>query len=94
MQLELDTMLHEFEQQMILHRLKSQTSFLRLAVTATLEAVEELVHLRPAKGLDALLEIRSRKARDLEAELAAPGHEVAFISSARQRFASKNASAL
>jgi hypothetical protein len=49
---------------------------------------EELIHGRPRKALESLIEFRKVKADRLEAELMAPGREAAFIYEASRRFGS------
>jgi hypothetical protein len=63
------------------HRPAVLTLFLSFA-----GAIEELVHLRPRKSIDALLEFKKLKADDRDAELKAPGRETAFIYEARRNF--------
>ena len=78
--------LADYEDHMRLANLRAKTSAARLVLAATLGVVEELVHLRPLKALDAVFEYRTLKADRLEAELTSPGHEFALIHDARQRF--------
>ncbi len=85
-ELELETMLHEFRQHLRVHRLKAQESTLRTVLSIPLGVAEELVHLRPQKAVDALFAVRERRAMRLESRLTAPGHEVAFIDAAWEHF--------
>jgi hypothetical protein len=49
-------------------------------------AVEELLHFRPRKATESLLDFRKAKADRLELELAAPGREFALIYDAHKQF--------
>lgn len=83
---ELDSMLHDFRAHMDLADMRSTDSALRLVLAVPLEVAQELLHLRPKAALDALAGVRARKAERLEAELNAPGHEVAYLRSVERRF--------
>jgi hypothetical protein len=85
-ELELETLLHDFRRHMELHRLRSRNGALRAAIAVPLGFAEELMHLRPRRAADALFAVRDRRAARLEAELTAPGHEVAYIETATQHF--------
>lgn len=84
--LEIDTMLHDFHSHMLPVRKKNNTSVLRALVTIPLGVTEELLHLRPKGALYLVFDIRDRKANLLEAEVGAPGHEVALLDAAERRF--------
>lgn len=86
--LELDSMLHDFTQHMNLADMRAKDSMLHLLVGIPLEIAQELLHLRPKAAADALFSVKARRADRLEAELSAPGHEVAYLRSAARRFAS------
>jgi hypothetical protein len=86
--LELASMLHDFTQHMNLADMRAKDSMLQLLVGIPLEIAQELLHLRPKAAVDALFSVKARKADRLEAELSAPGHEVAFLRSAARRFPS------
>jgi hypothetical protein len=83
--LELDEMLHEFRRHMKAHRLKTREGAIRTLISVPLAVIEDLLHGKPASAFNAV-SWTSRKAARLEAELAAPGHEVAFIESVWDRF--------
>lgn len=53
-EVELETMLHEFRQHLRVHRLKSRDSTLRTVLSIPLGVVEECLHLRPQRAVDAL----------------------------------------
>ena len=83
--LELDEMLHEFRRHMKAHRLKTRQGTIRTLISVPLAVIEDLLHGKPASAFNAV-SWTSRKAARLEAELTAPGHEVAFIESVWDRF--------
>jgi hypothetical protein len=83
--LELDEMLHTFRRHMKVHRLRAKETAFRTIIAVPFAIVEDLLHGKPKSALDAV-SWTSRRAARLEAELNAPGHELAFIESARKRF--------
>ncbi len=87
LELEVESMLHDFGRHMELADMRGSTSALQLAVSIPLQIVEELLHLRPRAALGAAFAVRDRRADRLEAELSAPGSELAYLHTARHRFA-------
>ena len=84
--LEVDSMLNDFQQHMRAADMRATESGLRVAVEIPLEIAEAVLHARPKKALDAAFGLQIRKAEKLEAELAAPGHELSFLRTAARRF--------
>jgi hypothetical protein len=85
--LELQVLLDEYEQYMRLQRMKINRGILETLVTATLEVLEHLAHAKFASAADAIFAASRRRLQLLEAEMTAPGREVAYVSAARSRFA-------
>lgn len=83
---EIVSLLHDFTQHMRLADMRHGQGVLRVLVGSTVEAIEELLHLRPKKAMDALFGIADRSADRLEAELSAPGHEFAYLYRAERQF--------
>jgi len=84
--LNLEDALSSYQDHMKLADMRSRTSALRVLVDASLGVVEELVHLSPRGALNAVFEYRKLRADRFEAELKAPGGEVAYIYDAEQQF--------
>ena len=84
--LDLETALHEFSQYMKIQKMKSKTSTIRTVFSIPLGIIEEIAHLRPRGALEVVLTTADRKAQRLESELAAPGHQLAILYEAQDRF--------
>lgn len=69
------------------HRLKFQMGWAELILTTTATAAEELIHLRPGSAAKELFGLKRNKLELTQAELKAPGSEVAYILKAGQHFA-------
>jgi len=84
---ELDWLLNEYEEHMRLHEMKITRGVFETLITVTAEAAEDLVKVRWGKLAKSLFTLSNRKIELLEAELKAPGREIAYISHARKTFA-------
>lgn len=88
---EIEALLEEYEQHMRLHRLKVNFVALATMLVAGVEAIDDLIKGKLASFMKPALELslvlRYRKWDLLNAELSAPNRELAFLSSARRRFA-------
>jgi len=82
----LEWLLHEYEQHMKFHRMKTNASTLETILVTTGEIAEDLVKFKFGKLAKLPFSIRQRKLALLEGELKAPGREVAFISKAQETF--------
>jgi hypothetical protein len=81
---ELADAVYTYEKHMSLKHLRHRKGVVRTIVGTTLEVVENLAHFKPKAAFDAFFEISDRKVELEEAELTAPGRELAFIAKARQ----------
>jgi hypothetical protein len=86
LELELHTMLHDFQRHMAVADMRATDGALQLAISIPLGIAEELLHLRPKAAVDAAFAFRQSRAKRLEAELKAPGNEIAYLHTAAQRF--------
>jgi hypothetical protein len=82
----LEWLLHEYQQHMRLHRMKTNASTLETIIVTGAEIAENLVKLQFGKLAKVLFSIRQRKIALLEGELKTPGKEIAFISKAQETF--------
>jgi hypothetical protein len=81
---ELEYAVHTYQEYMRIKRLKYRSGVLRAVVGASFEVVENLARFKPKAAFDALFTVRDQQVALMEAELAAPGRELAFIAKARQ----------
>jgi hypothetical protein len=83
---ELEWLLQEYERHLALHRMKSSQGLIETVVTTTAEVAEDLVKLRLGELAKLGFAWKRRQLALQEAELKAPGREVAYIAKARQLF--------
>ena len=83
---ELCGMLAEYNQYMALQHKYFSRGRLEIVATAAAEVLENAVRLRLSKAMETLFGLSRAELRLLDAELKAPGREVAFIAAARDRF--------
>ena len=88
--LELKELLYQYEQHMELHSIKYRRGVLQTVTTVLGDSLEHLSRFRPGKAASALFAIRDDQVRLLEAEMAAPGREVAYVLQASKRFGGRN----
>ena len=84
---ELDYLLNEYERYMQLHHIKVNKGFLETVVTVTGEVLEHIAKLRFGALAKVPFAVRARHIALREAELTAPGREVAYITRVRSEFA-------
>ncbi|MGH9966407.1 MAG: hypothetical protein ACREBG_01030 [Pyrinomonadaceae bacterium] len=82
----LEYLMYQYDQHMKLHKLKTNPYTLETAVVAVPEFLENLVNFRWGKIAKGLFAFKHRRIALMEAELTAPGSEIAYIMKARQRF--------
>lgn len=83
----LGALISQYDQHMKVHRIKANRGALESFVVTTFEFLEDLVHLKFGKAAAGLFTLQRSKIALMEAELAAPGRDVAFVSHARDAFA-------
>ena len=81
---ELEWLQNEYQTHMRLHKIKSDTGALEVIVKAPLELLENLVTLKFSKMVDPLFAIKKRQISLMEAELSAPGREIAYLVKAKE----------
>lgn len=79
-------LLDDYTEHMKLHHLKYDLGTVEMVVTTGAEVLEGLLRFKPTKIVSALFSFGKRELDLKEAELRAPGREVAFIYKARQEF--------
>jgi len=78
-------MLHDFRRHMKAYGMRAgQDSFMWAILSTPLDALDEA--FKPGTAIRKLFSFRARRGTRLEAELGAPGHEVAYIASSHNRF--------
>lgn len=85
----LEYLLNKYERHMELHSMKFQRSKLELVVTSSLEILENLARLKLSKIAKTLFSFRESEIALLEAELQAPGNELAYIGKIKSQFGQK-----
>lgn len=84
---ELLELLHEYEAQMRLHRMKVSTGVAETILTASGELLDGLLRFRWSRAATALFAVRRRRIELLEAERTSTGRELAYIIDSRKAFA-------
>lgn len=85
---ELEWLMNEFQSHMKLHKMKANTETLEVMVKAPLEIIENLIKLKLSKIPEPLFALKKRQINLMEAELNAPGREMAYIIKTRDTFQS------
>lgn len=80
------TLNDQYREHMRMHRMKHHNSVLRTLVTIPLDIAEQLAHLKFKAAFEATLALQQRRLALTEAELAAPGRDVAYIVRAQDAF--------
>lgn len=83
---ELEWLINEFQSHMKLHKIKATTETIETVIKAPLEIIENLIKLKWSKIPDPFFAIKKRQISLMEAELNAPGREIAYIIKARESF--------
>ncbi len=85
----LEHLISQYQRHLKLHRMKTNTGTLETIVTTGAEVLGDLASFKWGKAAETLFSLRRRKVALLEAELTAPGNEVAYILKARETFIEK-----
>jgi len=78
--------LNEYRKAMKLHNLKAGNSFMEVYVLPAIELIEDIAKFNWAKIAKGALSVKKRQIDLMEAEMKAPGREVAYIYDAQKRF--------
>jgi hypothetical protein len=84
---EVEALLHNYERHMRVHKMKCDPGVLETIVTMAPTLVQNMLTLKFGEAAKALFTAKHRKIALLEAELTAPGKELAYISQAANEFA-------
>ncbi len=85
---EIEWLTNEFQSHMKIHKMKANTEALEIIIKTPLETIENLLKLNFSKISDPLFAIKKRQINLMEAELNAPGREMAYIIKASDTFQS------
>lgn len=85
----LASLLAKYEKHMKIHKMKVNRSTLQTIVVTSAELLEDLIKFKWGKAAKLLFSLQERKISLLEAELKAPGVEVAYLSKTRDQFGAK-----
>jgi hypothetical protein len=83
---QLESALFDYEAYMHLHKMKTTRGKIESIVMTTAEVGESLALLKFSTAAKMMFDIRSREVELMEAEMKAPGREVAYLSMIRKRF--------
>jgi hypothetical protein len=86
--IELETSLNEYRDHMKVHKIKAKQGVFRTVIATGLDVLADLTTFKWGKAADLLFSLNERKIQLMEAELHAPGKELAYFVSAEDRFAS------
>jgi hypothetical protein len=83
---EFASMMDSYREHMRIHKMKTKRSAAETMITSFAGFVEDLSKLRFKAIAESLFKLEHNRVALLEAELKAPGREIAYIVSARERF--------
>ncbi|HKU77952.1 MAG TPA: hypothetical protein VJR02_28820 [Pyrinomonadaceae bacterium] len=83
---EIEYLISEYEEHLKLHKIKYSQTGAELLITGAAEIIDDVVHLKFKSLAEKLFAFKQRRLALREAELSAPGKEVAYISLAKDRF--------
>lgn len=86
---EFEWLLNEFQEHMNYHKMKANTETLEVLVKAPLEIIEDLVKLKLSKIPEPFFALKKKQLMLMEAEISAPGKELAYIIKSREAFQSQ-----
>lgn len=86
---ELEWLINEFQSHMKFHKMKANTETLEVLVKAPLEIIEDLMRLKLSKIPEPFFAVKKRELMLMEAEMIAPGKELAYIIKSREAFQSQ-----
>ena len=83
---EIKWLMNEFQNHMKVHKIKTNTETLEVIVKAPLEIIENLIKLKFSKIPEPFFALKKRQINLMEAELNAPGREMAYIIKTQETF--------
>lgn len=83
---QIEALLADYEAHMKFHKIKSRNVFFQTSIITTLEVIENIVKFQWSNTAKTLFDLQHQHLALLEAEMKAPGRELAFISKAREVF--------
>lgn len=86
---EIEWRINEFQNHMKLHKMKANAETLEVMVKAPLEIIENLIKFKLSKIPEPFFALKKRQINLMEAELNAPGREMAYIIKTRDTFQSQ-----
>ncbi len=78
-------MTNEYERHMKIHDLKTKRGTLKVVLVTSLETIENLVKFKWSKSVESLFTLFEKKYDLIEAEMKAPGKEIAYILDAQKK---------
>jgi hypothetical protein len=82
----LEFLVNEYQQHLMLHKMKTNAGALETIFVASAEFLEDLAKFRWGKIAKGLFTVRHQRIALLEGELTSPGREVAYVAKAREFF--------
>lgn len=82
----LEYLLHDYAEHMKLHRLKIERGVLETFLTTSGELIDNLIKIKWGKLAETMFTIRHRRLALLEAEMSAPGREIAYVYGTKEYF--------
>lgn len=86
---EIESLINDFQEHMKLHKMKANTETVEVLVKLLPETIENLIKLRFSKLPEPFFVFKKRQINLMEAELNAPGKEMAYIIKTRDTFQSQ-----
>lgn len=86
---EIRSLVDDFQNHMKFHKMKANTEALEVLVNASADVIGNLLTLKFSKIISPLFAIKKRELSLLEAELTAPGREMAYIIKTKETFNSQ-----
>ncbi len=85
---EIEWLINEFQEHMKYHKMKANTETLEVLVKAPLEIIENIVKVKFSKIPEPFFALKKRQLMLMDAEINAPGKELAYIIKSREAFRS------
>ncbi|MEO0559110.1 MAG: hypothetical protein AAF170_13110 [Bacteroidota bacterium] len=83
---ELDDLLSDYRRYMKIQHKKYGNGIVSALILSSGDALANIMNMRPGSALRALIDVRRRKIALDEAELSAPGREIAYLAKAQDAF--------